>query len=274
MRKQVRKVKATLGKLIPDAVYARLANTISAAKNYSYKMNLAEGDLFEITDPRKKIYISQRIRHTRYKKGIDFRANLLAGDYFINQLELTPGGVFIDCGANVGELGIWARSQQLEYHAFEPEEREARCCDLNNYQGERLTNRMGLWNETGELKFYSKPSSADSSLIEISGFSEIKTVSVITLDDYVQQRGISAIELLKVEAEGAEPEVLQGARNSLSVCRYVTVDCGPERGLTSENTVREVTNYLYGMGFRIAQFEATRIIILFEQAAASARLAA
>lgn len=274
MRKQVRRVKASLGNLLPDSIYAVLVNAKSTAKNYAFKMELAAGGLFEISDARQTIYISQRSRHGRYKHGIDFRTNRLADQYFINQPQISPGGVFIDCGANVGELGLWAQSKQLEYHAFEPEEREARCCDLNNFQGQRLTNRMGLWDTTGNIKLYSKPSSADSSLIEISGYSEIKTVPVITLDDYVRQRGISAIEVLKVEAEGAEPEVLRGAQNSLSLCRYVTIDCGPERGLTSANTVREVSNHLYERGFRIVQFETTRIAILFARASKAARLAA
>ena len=39
------------------------------------------------------------------------------------------------------------------------------------------------------------------------------------------------IKLLKVEAEGAEPEVLLGTAKILKRIEFISVDCGPERGL-------------------------------------------
>ena len=48
--------------------------------------------------------------------------------------------------------------------------------------------------------------------------------------------------LLKVEAEGAEPEVLQGLKKNLSRVEFITVDCGFERGLNQKSTI-SVTSY-------------------------------
>ena len=48
---------------------------------------------------------------------------------------------------------------------------------------------------------------------------QVRRINTLTLDDYVTQRGINQIEVLKVEAEGGEPEVLQGARKTLPQCK-------------------------------------------------------
>ena len=165
---------------------------------------------------------------------------------------------------NIGELGYWARIRGLTYHAFEPESREATCCDLNNSPHQRTTNRCGLWSETTQLRLFSKAKSADSSFIEIANYDQVTLVSAVALDDYVVQHGIQAIEVLKVEAEGAEPEVLRGARESLKISRYVAVDCGPERGLSQEDTVRDVCNAMYAAGFQMIHANARRVCLLFE----------
>ena len=86
-----------------------------------------------------------------------------------------------------------------------------------------------MWFEPTERKLFSKAGSADSSLIEIADYDSASTVKTTTLDRYVREHGIDLIEVLKIEAEGAEPEVLRGARESLKISRYVTVDCGRER---------------------------------------------
>lgn len=161
---------------------------------------------------------------------------------------------------------MWAQRNGLEYHAFEPEPKEARCCDLNNYSGAARTNRMGLWFEDTDLKFYSKAHTADSSFIEISQYTSIKTVKVTTLDQYVQQNNIQAIEVLKVEAEGAEPEVLRGTRKALGRCRFITIDCGCERGILEEDTIRDACNSVYEQGFRMIESKVSndRVILTFE----------
>jgi hypothetical protein len=135
---------------------------------------------------------------------------------------------------------------------------------------------MGLWFEDTDLKFYSKSHSADSSFIEISQYNSIKTVKVTTLDQYVEQHKIQVIEVLKVEAEGAEPEVLRGAVKALRRCRFVTMDCGCERGVRGEDTIRDACNAVYEQGFRMIESRVSneRVILTFENMAKAAVRAA
>lgn len=274
MKAVIRDIKQGIAQVMPPAIYFPFANAKNAVQGRRQRLRPMADGLVEVFDGQQTICISQRIRHTRYKRGITTWTDFLASQYNLNKLQVRPGGVFIDCGANVGELGYWARSKQLQYHAFEPETREANCCDLNNFGGQPGTNRMGLWHESTELKFYSKPESADSSFIEIADYHQVKTIKVTTLDQYVREKGIQSIEVFKVEAEGAEPEVLQGARQTLPLCRFVTVDCGRERGIEAQDTVRDVCNVMYQYGFRMAESDMIRLSLLFENRAQAERLAA
>jgi hypothetical protein len=72
-----------------------------------------------------------------------------------------------------------------------------------------------------------------------------------TLDEIMRDLSIDRIELLKLEAEGAEPEILEGGRVTLQKCRYVTADLGPERGTLKEETLKESKEILESYGFAL-----------------------
>ena len=72
------------------------------------------------------------------------------------------------------------------------------------------------------------------------------------------------IRLLKLEAEGAEPEILLGAGAVLSSIDYVPVDCSPERGLSQESTMIPVLEILQEKRFKAIDFGFPRGIILFK----------
>jgi hypothetical protein len=63
--------------------------------------------------------------------------------------------------------------------------------------------------------------------------------------------GLKQIKLLKIEAEGFEPEILTGARGAFSIIEYISVDGGYERGLQSEQTFTAITNLLLNNDFEI-----------------------
>jgi hypothetical protein len=99
-----------------------------------------------------------------------------------------------------------------------------------------------LWKEKTSLTFYSKNSSGDSSFFETNNFERKYEMKVSTLDDIIPEN--TKIGLLKIEAEGAEPEIILGAKKHLLNCRYIVVDVGLERGLKNESTLCDVVNLL------------------------------
>ena len=223
--------------------------------------------VFQITDVAgKTIHICRSGRRRLYRRGVQRRVNDLARAYSLDGLEVTRGGVFIDCGASVGELGLWARAHGLEYIPFEPELPEATCCDLNNFGGSPETRRCALWKETTTLPFYSSPESADSSLFRVGGKFrqiEVKAVALDSAIDISQLSRKSGTNIFKVEAEGAEPEVLVGAAKTLAVVDWVAIDCGYERGAAKAHTFVETNTFMQDHGFRLCRAQFRRITALY-----------
>ena len=112
--------------------------------------------------------------------------------------------------------------------------------------------------------FYS-PSGADSSLIETSNYITKFLIDVQTIDQFIIQNQIKGkVKLLKLEAEGYEPEILQGCQNNIENIEYIAADIGPERGTSNQCTVVEVTNFLISKGFKLIDFGYPRITALYK----------
>ena len=195
-----------------------------------------------------KIYVSDRQRLGLYRHGEAYRQKWLLEDYCLPIGLISAGDRVIDVGANIGELGIWVESLGGHYMAFEPDPKVIQALRMNVNSSH--TFDVALSDTSGDAKFYLKTGEADSSLFRPEGVSEEVTVRTIPLDDFMKDfKDWEAIKLMKIEAEGMEPEVIAGALETLKHVEYVAVDAGPERG--GENTVPDVLNALSSLGFGV-----------------------
>jgi FkbM family methyltransferase len=192
--------------------------------------------------------------------GLSRRLDVLSRQYFLASVPLAAGDVVVDVGANIGELGLWLETHapRVRYIAFEPSPSEYECLVKNTRGGE--THQCGLWNEPTVLQFYINSGEADSSLIEPAAYDRVEEVTCHRLDDMLPR---APIKLLKIDAEGAEPEVLQGAAGLLPLCDHVIVDAGPERGADLDVTAPAVINYMVARGFDVAQVDSARLVVAF-----------
>jgi len=198
------------------------------------------------------------------KRGLARRLELLGETYFLPLIDFRPGDVVVDCGANVGELQYWflEHGKQVEYIGIEPSPLEFRCLEANVAPARAIN--AGLWNTDGELDFYVSSQMADSSLIEPPDYDEIVRVPTTRLDSLLPGR---PIRLLKLEAEGAEPEAIAGCEGLLDRIDYVSADLGFERGRGQTSTLAEVTNYLLARGFEIVANGRKRLTVLYRRTA-------
>ena len=194
------------------------------------------------------------------KRGIIRRAEILGETYFLPQIDFVPGDVVVDCGANVGELRYYflVNGIDVEYIGIEPSPLEYSCLARN--VAPSATHNVGLWDRDGELDFYVSSQMADSSLIEPPSYDEIIKVPTKRLDALLPNR---EIKLLKLEAEGAEPEAIAGSEGLLATTRYVSADLGFERGVDQTSTLGAVTNYLLARGFEIVANGRKRLTVLY-----------
>ena len=110
-----------------------------------------------------------------------------------------------------------------------------------------------LWREEGELTFYSQPQGANSSIFQPPTRYESTAfrVSATTLDRLAERLNLDGVDLLKCDAEGAEPEVIEGGMDLLGRTRQVAIDTGPER--LGERTDETCAKLLERIGFRVIQ---------------------
>ncbi len=223
----------------------------------------------QVDDGINKFWFCRNSRFRRYTEGVDRFLAKLAAQYMVDAIEIKAGDWVVDCGANVGEVssGLLRRQPDLNILAVEPETLEANCADKNIFGGQARTIRKVLWKEDTVLKFYSCGETADSSVFEIDQYQKVTEVPAIRLDSLLDSVNPPRIRLLKLEAEGAEPEILEGAQQWLSRIDYIAADLGPERGLKQEQTATPVINYLLARGFDLVDMRFDRVVCLFKNRA-------
>lgn len=223
-------------------------------------------NLYKVTHHPEIRLASTKSRALMYIDGFDWRANSIFKSYLLDKLEFPADSVIVDCGANVGDFYLGLKlnlSKKFRYIGFEPSPIDFYCLEnnINSNISEVSLHQKALWNENRDITFYLHPESASSSIIEPRFFESKTVVSAIRLDQEIT----FPLFLLKVEAEGAEPEVLAGASRLLPYVNYVVVDVGPERGRLEEETRDQVVEFLDELEFEILiENKGHRKIILFK----------
>ncbi len=142
---------------------------------------------------------------------------------------LKPGMVFLDIGAHHGIFSIVA-ARRMGAHgtvvAFEPSPREyQRLClhlRLNRMRSVR-TEPLALGSSNCTRQFF-QVTSGDTTRGGLQSPASPDLVSTVTvnaaqLDDYVSQFPMERVDIVKLDVEGAEREVLEGASHVLTVLR-------------------------------------------------------
>jgi FkbM family methyltransferase len=145
---------------------------------------------------------------------------------FLNRF-LKEGETFVDAGANCGVYTISAGNivgAKGKVLAFEPGEEIfamlQRSVDSNSYHQVRLFN-AGLSNQAGTAQLYAHPHGASSFSLgrahEDAG--ESFTIQLKRLDDVLDAEGIRTVDCMKMDVEGAEELILQGATRLFDRCK-------------------------------------------------------
>ncbi len=131
------------------------------------------------------------------------------------------GKVAFDVGVNYGYTSAWLSRWADRVYTFEPNPNNAamiqeqlRIRQISNV--EHIPTAVS--DHHGEGVLHLKAFDGHHSLGDIGASSTVSTLRVplTTLDRFAQTRGIDQVSLLKIDVEGFEPEVLQGARGLLS----------------------------------------------------------
>ncbi len=217
-----------------------------------YKKNLEKTGI--ISYPNKRIL--------RMVNNYELQLNKIILSYCLDSIELTNNDTIIDCGANIGELNIALKNKNIyvNYIAFEPDLETFECLKSNNLGDNNKFFQKALSDKNGLQEFFLDNEGGNSSLSQFDYQASLEIES-LTLDSLNLN---TKIKLLKIDAEGHEPEVINGALTTLKNIKYVSVDFGHERGLDEEATLTEVNKILYNEGFELMKFSDYRLIGLYE----------
>jgi FkbM family methyltransferase len=133
------------------------------------------------------------------------------------------GDVTLDCGANIGvtiheELAAGAKT----IVAIEPAPENLECL-RRNFPAEIKSGRViivakGVWDKEDflTLRVDPKNSAADSFVIKREGAVDLEKVPLTTIDKLVAELKLDRVDYIKLDIEGAEPQALQGAKQTLA----------------------------------------------------------
>ena len=223
--------------------------------------------VFEVSFGGESRSASVNSRVLSYSDGFMSRAEYVGQTYMLNCISFKENDLVIDCGANMGDLEYYLRKHnpEVNYLGFEPNPHDFLSLERN--VGSLKCRNVGLWNQQGSIPFYVNDAHASSSFIEPPEYTEIVNVPASTLSALFPNQ---KIRLLKLEAEGAEPEVLQGALAILNNIDYISADVGPERGIEEAETRDFVVDYLNNAGFELVkEGKGHRKIVLFKRLGAN-----
>ena len=240
-------------------------------KNFCLFMNIffsKDGKLIFENDRYVKIIENKNVavypnkRVLRVVKNFKYQLDLLYDSYLLNSIDIQNDDVIVDCGANVGELFLAVKEKNFDvtYIGFEPDKETYDCLKLNVKNEKNIVHNIGLSNIDGSNNFYIDNEGGNSSFVDF-GTSESIKVDTKTLDSFNIKENI---KLFKIDAEGYEPEVLSGSKNTLKKTAFVSVDFGSERGANQNNTMVDVNNLLLQVGFELIELNDFRMIGLYK----------
>jgi FkbM family methyltransferase len=148
---------------------------------------------------------------------------------YLEHSEIKPGAVIFDLGAYCGltSLAFADKAGSAGHvYAFEPDPGNfaALKTNVDKYGADLVTpENLAIWKESGEIRFQAEGTVA-SSLQELSARNDA-TVAVqsMRLSDYIASRGITRLDLIKMDVEYAEVEILASSREVLRRFRPIVI---------------------------------------------------
>jgi len=169
---------------------------------------------------KSRIYYDSAYGLAGYQSMLTRQKNLLS----YTGLRSSQALKIFDVGANVGFYTLMCKDlfPKSKIHAFEPIPDTFKCLRNNCSKYTNIkVNNLGMSSKEGVLKMSFDPN--DSAVSQISKTGNVE-VELTTIDKYFSSLGFNNLDLLKIDTEGFESLVLDGAPKTLAKTRYLAIE--------------------------------------------------
>lgn len=147
-------------------------------------------------------------------------------------VELDENDTVFDVGAYIGTFSILAAEKADTVISIDPYASVNSCLSENTaeYRNIELLP-IACWNTTTTLELNLSKTPNENSILDTDNFDLGKKakVNADTISNIAKKRGIEKIDFMKLEGEGVEPEILEGALGEDIVIEKISIDCSAER---------------------------------------------
>ena len=164
----------------------------------------------------------------------DFTETVFLGEgpYETKSVQIYEDDIVVDCGANMGLFSLLAVKRGAKtVYGFDPQERALSLLNTNistnKCEGKIIPVPFGLSDRKCTLSFTENEENIGASRISREGDVSTTSIECTTLDDWVAENNIPRVDFIKADIEGAERDMLNGARNTikrnhprLAICTY------------------------------------------------------
>ncbi|MEH2424106.1 MAG: FkbM family methyltransferase [Nostoc sp.] len=219
---------------------------------YQTILNLTKGR-GEYTLAKLDVFLFRSNRKIKISYNSDFYISLPPDAHFFRYLTksheqhisnaisklVKNGDTVVDIGANIGYFSAYAASavgKKGKIFCLEPEAKnfeylKANCDVIKNHGFNCLAYNVAASSVNGEavlsIHQYSTYHAIEDEFHHLDKVENKQIVSTVTLDQWTQEQGIQRISLLKIDTEGHEQKVLEGAIELFSVgaVDFVILEC-------------------------------------------------
>ena len=213
------KLSQVLAKIVPDGAVKDAFTGSYYSLYYNLKHGSDNGFRMYYKGGRFEFAFDNGVRFTAHENMADELKRSLRG--YLGKYDLKRGDTVVDCGAYIGEFTLYASKAvgpEGKVIAFEPEpalykKLEANIA-LNDAKNVILVNK-GVWSGEGALKFIGNDKDGYSFMVADKADGTV-SLPVTTLDAALRHIGVTKVDFIKIDVEGAEMEVIKGAAKTLA----------------------------------------------------------
>lgn len=173
--------------------------------------------------------------------------------------------IIFDIGANIGEYTLYAASlvnSNGKVYSFEPVQSMFYTLKQNVDLNSHLKNKIicinkGLGNKKAILPIYDEQDTTNEGLFSIHQKNfiqskKIQDIEIDTLDNFVNENQMDRIDFIKIDVEGNELYVLQGAVSCLKKLKpKLLIEMSEKNFNAAGYTKQDIFNFLESLGYSI-----------------------